>query len=249
MRLINLILGAALIAALFLTACEPKKVKQIAVVYDQSKSKIDGCACLAGLLHKTLQENSSDGVKINFFKLGEPTTGFEPKLVEVYELPKNHRKTEAKGATVEKMKTILTDFQTKCRNIERSNDTPLVQAVSKVVEFLKQNGCNQELGCKVFIQSDLQESVEKPLITKNSKSSTNETKFDNSGIEIAFLGVSEVEEKNASNQKEINQKISNAKSRNELKNFWKQSFLDQNLVSFFDFCTFEVPTEFAIKKE
>lgn len=39
--------AAALTAAFVGTSCEVKKTKQIAIVYDQSKSKIDGCDCLA----------------------------------------------------------------------------------------------------------------------------------------------------------------------------------------------------------
>ena len=139
--------AAVLTAALIGASCEAKKTKQIAIVYDQSKSKIDGCDCLAGVLEKTLKENSNTGAKITFFKLGEPATGFEPKVVAVYDFAKNRRITEGKSGTIEKTKEIVADFQTKCHGIERTNDTPLAQAIAKIIGFLKQNGCDETLGC------------------------------------------------------------------------------------------------------
>ena len=56
--------AAALTAAIFGAACETKKTKQIGILYDQSKSKIDGCDCLAGVLEKTLKSNANTGAKI-----------------------------------------------------------------------------------------------------------------------------------------------------------------------------------------
>jgi hypothetical protein len=250
-NLLTSCLMAAVLTAVFIgIACESKKTKQIAIVYDQSKSKIDGCDCLAGVLEKTLKNNSNSGAKITFFKLGEPGTGFEPKVVEVYDFPKNRRITEGKSGTVEKMKEIIADFQTKCRGLERTNDTPLAQALSKITGFLKQNGCDENLGCQIILQTDLQESIQTVPQQKTAKQiSTNEVKFDNTGITVAFYGVAEVEEKTSKNSKEINKIISNAKLRDELKEVWRQKFVDQNLVKFFDFCTFESSPELVTKKE
>jgi hypothetical protein len=138
LNLLKKCLMAAAMTAVFVGAsCEPKKTKQIAIVYDQSKSKIDGCDCLAGVLEKTLKNNSNGGAKITFFKLGEASTGFEPKVVEVYDLPKNRRITEGKAGTIEKTKEIVADFQTNCHSIERTNDTPLMQALSKIGSVIK----------------------------------------------------------------------------------------------------------------
>jgi hypothetical protein len=242
--------AAALTAAVTGIACESKRTKQIAVLYDQSKSKIDGCDCLAGVLEKTLKDNSNNGAKITFFKLGEPTTGFEPKVVEVYDFPKNRRVTEGKSGSVEKTKEIVADFQTKCRGIARTDDTPLNQGISKVIGFLKQNGCDEKLGCQAIVQTDLQESVPKVSQQKTIKQiSNNEIKLDNVGIAVTFYGVAEVQENASKNPKELDKIISNARSRDTLKNVWKQKFVDPNLIRFFDFCAFESSPEIATKKE
>jgi hypothetical protein len=241
---------AALTATLFGISCEPKKTKQIAIVYDPSKSKIEGCDCLAGVLEKTLESVSNSGAKIIFFKLGDLTTGFEPKVVNVYELPKNRRVTEGKAGTVERTKEIVADFRMKCHEIERTNDTPLMQALSKVIGFLKQNGCDENLACQIILQTDLQESIQNAPQEKVIEKITNEgTQFDNSGITVSFYGVSEVEENVSKNPKEINKIVLNARSRVELKNVWKQKFVDPNLVKFFDFCTFESSPELMTKKD
>lgn len=244
------LMAAALTATFFGISCEPKKTKQIAIVYDPSKSKVDGCDCLAGVLEKTLENISSSGAKITFFKLGELTTGFEPQVVEIYELQKNRRVTEGKAGTIEKTKEIVSDFQTKCHGIERTNDTPLMQALSKVVGFLKQNGCDENLGCQVIVQTDLQESIQNAPQEKMIEKLTNEgTQLDNSGIVVSFYGVSEVKESVSKNSKEIKKIISNAKSRDELKNVWKQKFVAPSLVEFFDFCTFESSPQSISKKD
>jgi hypothetical protein len=244
------LMAAALTAAFIGVSCETKKTKQIALLYDQSKSKIDGCDCLTGVLEKTLKDNSSTGAKITFFKLGELNTGFEPKVVAVYDLQKNRRVTEGKSEAIEKQKEIIADFQTKCRSIARTDDTPLAQAISKIVSFLKQNGCDEKLGCQAIVQTDLQESVPNVSQQKTIEQiSNNEIKFDNVGIAVTFYGVAEVEENASKTPKEINKIISNAKSRDTLKNVWKQKFVDQNLIRFFDFCTFESSPEIVTKQE
>lgn len=242
--------AAALTAALVGISCGTKKTKQIAILYDQSKSKIDGCDCLAGVLEKTLKDNSNGGARITFFKLGEPSTGFEPKVVEVYDFPKNRRVTEGKSGSVEKTREIVTDFQTKCRNIARTDDTPLEQAVSKIVGFLKQNGCDETLGCQAIVQTDLQESIQNAPQQKAAKQiSNNEIKFDNAGIAVAFYGVAEVEEKTSKNPNEINKILTNAKTRDELKEVWKQKFAAPDSIKFFDFCTFDSSPELMTKKK
>lgn len=250
LNLLKKCLMAAAMTAVFVgVSCEPKKTKQIAIVYDQSKSKIDGCDCLAGVLEKTLKNNSNGGAKITFFRLGEASTGFEPKVVEVYDLPKNRRITEGKSGTIEKTKEIVADFQTKCHGIERTNDTPLMQALSKIVGFLKQNGCDEKLGCQVIVQTDLQESIQNASQQKMVEKISNEKiQFDNSGITVAFYGVSEVEENVSKNEKDINKIISNAKLRDDLKDVWKSKFIAPDNVRFFDFCTFESP-ELITKKD
>lgn len=192
------------------------------------------------MLEKTLKNDANGGAKITFFKLGEPTTGFEPRVVEVYDFPKNRRVTEGKAGAIEKTKEIVADFQTKCHDIERTDDTPLMQALSKVVGFLKQNGCDEKLGCQVIVQTDLQESIQNaPQQEMVEKILNQETRFDNSGILVTFYGVAEVEENVSKKPKEINKIISNVKLRDDLKDVWKQKFIAPDFVKFFDFCTFE----------
>jgi len=243
------LMAVALTAAFIGISCEVKKTKQIVLLYDQSKSKIDGCDCLSGVLEKTLTNNSSTGARITFFKLGELSTGFEPKVAAVYDLPKNRRVTEGKSEAIEKQKQIISDFQTKCRGIARTDDTPLEQAISTIISFLKQNGCDEKLGCQAIVQTDLQESVPNVSQQKTIEQvSNNEVKFDNLGIAVAFYGVAEVEEKVSKNPKELNKIIANAKSRNALKNVWKQKFVDPSLIKFFDFCTSETLPEIVKSK-
>lgn len=209
--------------------------KRIAFVLDQSKSKIDGCDCLAEKFREQILAQDNAGATIYFLKLGTNERGYEPTLITSYDIPKNRRILEGRSKTERKKEEIVEDFRIKCREIERTDDTPLYQSIKRTLEFLKTKGCKPGAECEIYLQTDLAETIEpiQQIAKKDSPRKTAQSSvrtLDNNGIKIRFIGFAEIVSKKVGKSK------NDFKDREHWREIWQNLFTKPELIEFSPLC-------------
>jgi hypothetical protein len=165
-------------------------------IYDQSTSKINGCTCLTQEARKLVNNVKLNKEIISLYALGTPESGYKPKPIASYEIPKNDSVYKDRTKEKEQIENLIADLENKCKAIPRTDTTPLFQAVNTAVEQLKRK-CSPQSRCSIFVQTDLEESIEPQVLdafktVKGGKEPLNLKSIDNTGIFITFAGVSEL---------------------------------------------------------
>lgn len=170
-----------------------------AYLYDQSKSKIDGCSCLKEQARRQMDDPEAAGAKLLFFVLGTRESGYQPKVIATYEVPESHKVLDGRDEPARKKESILLDLEKKCQAVTRTDETPLFQGVKAVIEQMRAEGCvDAKSGCSLFAQTDLEDTVtlNRPVASGTEAKRASEVKvpekIDNTGISVTFSGVSEM---------------------------------------------------------
>lgn len=211
------------------------------LIYDQSNSKIDGCVCLKQEARSKISNARFNKEIISFYALGTAETGYKPKPVASYEIPKNDSVYKDKDKEKEQIENLLTDLESKCKSIPRTDVTPLFQAMNTAVEQLKKK-CSVESKCSIYAQTDLEESIDPQLLaafkaSKSGKESVNLKTIDNSAILITFAGISELVVSQVKQQKNKDKALDKMRDGETWQKLWMQTFTQSNLIEFKPICS------------
>lgn len=214
-------------------------------IYDQSNSKIDGCACLTQEARRLVNNVKLNKEIISLYALGTAESGYKPKPIASFEIPKSDSVYKDRAKEKEQIENLITDLENKCKSIPRTNMTPLFQAVNTAVEQLKRK-CSPKSGCSIFVQTDLEESIEPELLNafktvKGGKEPLNLKSIDNAGIFIAFAGISElvVSPKKNTDGKDKNKdnSLDKMKDAEIWQKLWTRIFTHTDLIDFRPICS------------
>jgi hypothetical protein len=219
-------------------------VPQHAILYDQSKSKIDGCSCLKGHAGKLIEQAKGRGELLTLFALGAEANGYQPKIVDTFPIPKNDSALGDKSKAKVAVEAFLSAVETACKGIPPSDRTPLHQGVKTILEQLRTT-CTPDAACTLYVQSDMEEDVSPTILdafkARKAGVEPDVPRLDNEGISVTFAGVSEIvvsptkgkKAKGAGKDKAL-QKLDEAPI---WKSFWTRIFTRPELVSFQPLCT------------
>lgn len=213
-----------------------------ALLYDQSKSKIDGCSCLKNYARQLVKDATKRDEVVTLYSLGTEAEGYQPRLMGTFLIPKDDSPLDDRSKAEGAVENFLNAVETKCKEIPRSNRTPLFQGVKTVLEQLRTN-CSKESRCSLYVQSDLEEDVSPEFldafkIEKSGETASDTERFDNEGIPVVFAGTAEIvvspsnSKKSGSRDKAI-QKLNDGQV---WKRLWSRSFTNAALVRFQPIC-------------
>lgn len=217
------------------------------VLYDQSKSKVDGCSCLKEQARRILERSEAAGSTLMFFALGTPQSGYQPRLLATYKVPVSIKALERQSHIDQEKSRILNDLGSKCQAVPRSDVTPLFQGMKVVIEQMKSAGCRPGARCALIAQTDLEETVDSKVLQafRGGHSKSNETTqpevLDNQGIEVVFSGVSEVVVSDAGGRRDAAKKLKDEATKKlnngaKWQKIWVDIFSDRSLLRFEPMC-------------
>lgn len=216
-------------------------VTERAMIYDQSKSKIDGCSCLKNYARKLVKEASKRDEMATIYSLGTEADGYQPKLVATFVIPNDASPLDDRSKSEAAVEDFLRDVETKCREIPRSNKTPLFQGVKTVLEQLRTH-CTGTSRCSLYVQSDLEEDVSPEFIEafkqeKNGETASDLERFDNTGIPVVFAGTAEIVVSTSNTKKTQKDRAIKKLNDGEVwKRLWSRSFTNSGQVTFQPIC-------------
>jgi hypothetical protein len=212
-----------------------------AILYDQSKSKIDGCSCLKNYARQLVREATKRDEKVTLYSLGTEANGYQPMLIDAFSIPKDDSPLGDRSKAAAAVENFLNTLEAKCKGIARSDKTPLVQGVATILEQLRSN-CSPSSHCSLYVQTDLEEDVSPTFleafkVEKSGKTASNLERYNNAGIPVIFAGTAEVivptrNIKKTGKDKAL-QKLNNGPI---WRNLWSRSFTEPELVSFQPIC-------------
>jgi hypothetical protein len=215
----------------------------VEIVRDRSDSILSDCNSTASLGKKALADpHMTKGSTVSISFTGDETTAFEPVQGATYEFPVVRKVMDGRGETDKKQEGMLADLRSKCEAAKQTTASPILLATKRAVENLKSKGCGPNSNCTVYVQTDLQETVYKPL--KEALRGANKGKetlsgiIDNTGINVVMCGSAETTGLTTDSGGKTRQMTANRdpKSADLLRQVWTNVFTDRQLVSFPPYC-------------
>lgn len=175
-------------------ATRTEAVPQYEIVEDSSRSHLSGCESLLGLAEQVLQhESSSPTSQLTILVTGDHATASEPRRVAKYTIPRTRKAIEGRGAGLRREQEVLADLHKKCQSLRSTDISPIFLAIKEALADLRAQGCNRSSGCKLYVDSDGEENVDKDI-----KQALNDgararhslpARADNTGIQVIFCGL------------------------------------------------------------
>jgi hypothetical protein len=212
-----------------------------ALLYDQSKSKIDGCSCLKNYARQLVKDATRRDEKVTLYSLGTEADGYQPKFIDTFTIPKDDSPLGDRSKEEGVVENFLNTIETKCKGIPRSNRTPLVQGVKTILEQLHSK-CSPTSLCSLYIQSDLEDDVSPDFLEafkleKNGKQASNLERFDNAGISVTFAGTAEIVVTAGNTKKSGKDRALRKLNDGPVwKSLWSRSFTRPELLTFQPIC-------------
>jgi hypothetical protein len=216
---------------------------QFAIIVDPSLSHPESCDSLLGLADQVLH---SDGISrdstLTVFVLGDASTANEPWRLGRYSIPVTRRVLEGKTSNQQRLNELLADIRHKCGEIRRTNISPIFIGVKQVVGDLHAHECKESSHCRVFVDSDLEENVETPIMSALDRTGKTILKLpeplDNHGIEVSFCGLAVTTGRIVNPQgKETRRALPRDPGRDDrLRQVWRSLFTQPELVRFESYC-------------
>jgi hypothetical protein len=215
-------------------------IQRHALLYDQSRSKIDGCECLGNEAARLFHSAKTRGEIVDLYTLGTADNGYQAKFVASFPIPEHASLLGDRLQTAKVIDEWTKSIVSECRKIPRTNKTPLVVAVKIVLEQLRSK-CSPQSFCSLFIQSDLEDDVSPEFAKAVKAEETGRTiptpTFDNTGIKVTFSGTSEIvttlNKGQRSNKRRVFELLNGAEAR---KNVWLRMFTSPHLITFQPVC-------------
>lgn len=175
-------------------ATRTQPVPQYEIVEDRSGSHPHGCSSLLGLAERVVQdEPAASRSQLTVLITGDGTTGNEPLRLAKYAIPKTRKAIEGRAAALRRQRELLADLSQKCESVRRTNVSPVFMAIVEALADLHAQGCKQNSGCRLYIDSDGEENVNKSmrdaLRGTMRGGQTLHNSLDNSDLQVTFCGL------------------------------------------------------------
>ena len=207
-----------------------------AIIFDNSDSVPNNIHSRLGLVNLALRQKLSRGTMLTIMVSGDLRSQDEPRAIGRYQIPTSNRIFDGKNAIAQKREEILADLRGRFHDlpVQRS---PIFLAVKRGIEVLRSDGCISNSQCRLFVQTDGEETAEESL--KSAIASRDDTKsgsgvLHNEGITIAFCGLSETTGR--PDKRGNPPPVHDAIRVNRIQKVWLSLFTGPELVSFAPFC-------------
>ena len=214
-----------------------------ALLLDVSDSAKNVCNSVRGNVKRALDTSSTgEGYTLDMFITGDQQTANEPTLIKRLQLTPRRRVLEGQEAAKKLQDDFLAEVDARCHNLEMTQVTPILLAIKGVVEHLRAAGCDSNTGCRLWVQSDLEETVDREIREALKSSSKSERSFapsiNNEGIRVNICGLSETNGQTKGGNGKPRQLTRSRDSRHteHVREVWKQLFTHPDLVTFEPFC-------------
>ena len=234
-------------------ATRTQPVPQYGILGARSGSHPDGCSSLLGLAEQIVQEEPvTVNSQLTVFVTGDRATANEPIRLAKYPIPRTRKAIEGRAAGVQRQQDLLADLLQKCQSVRTSAISPIFLGIVEALADLRAQGCNQNSGCKLYIDSDGEENVNREIRQALSGAPRSRRTLpapaDNSGIHVTFCGLA-VTTDGAVQPSQAPSMILQDHSREDRQRIWESLFTVPGLVSFAPYCpTRWVRPEEAVEK-
>jgi hypothetical protein len=215
----------------------------VEIVRDRSDSILSDCNSTTSLGKRAFTDaHMSKGSTVSISFTGDETTAFEPIAGATYDFPVVRKVMDGQSEAAKKQEGMLADLRSKCEAAKRTTVSPILLATKRAVENLKSKGCGPDSNCTVYVQTDLQETVYKPL--KEALKGTNNVReklsglIDNTGINVVMCGSAETTGLTTDSAGKVHQMTPNRdpKSADLLREVWTNVFSERERISFPPYC-------------
>jgi hypothetical protein len=226
-----------------IVAMKTHEVPHFEIVIDPSLSHPQSCESLLGLAQRALQSEAvSRDSTLTVLVLGDTATANEPWQLGRYSLPVTRRVLKGRTVNLRRQEELLSDIQHKCEAIHHTSISPIFLGIKEAVVDLRTRGCKESSRCQIFVDSDLEENVERSI--KESLDRSRDTKLilpaplDNQGIEVSFCGVAVTTPWTIDPSGKKTQRILSRDPDREdrLQQVWRSLFTQSELVRFEPYC-------------
>jgi hypothetical protein len=175
-------------------ATRTQAVPQYEIVEDVSRSHRNGCSALLGLAEQVLQhEPASPTSELTVLVMGNHATANEPLQLAKYSIPRIRKVIEGRGAGLRRQQELLTDLQERCQRLRSTDVSPIFLGIKEALADLHAQGCNRGSGCKLYVDSDGEENVDRDIrqsLDDDQRAHHSlPARADNTGIQVIFCGL------------------------------------------------------------
>lgn len=226
-----------------LRTSDPSQIAHSVIVRDRSDSVKSGCDCTAALVKRSFVDaNAGSGSTIVVTVTGDAASAGEPKLLTSGQVPTTRQALEGREAIPKLRAKMADDIKAACNKQPHTTVSPIFIAVKRAVEHLRALGCGKSSECKVFVQSDLEETSDSQI--KAAINSTGDNKVplpepvNNDGIKIIISGVAETagESAGAGTAKRPLTPLHNPQRADQIHEVWSKLFTNPERLTFEPYC-------------
>lgn len=216
---------------------------QFEIVDDPSGSHGPVCTSLQGLAARVLGlPGATSQSTLTVLFLGDQSTANEPRRIGSYPIPTIRRVAEGRNEIARQRGKLLANIQNKCKSVRQTNISPIFLGVKQAVADLRAEGCRAGSGCRLYVDSDLEENVETSIKRSIHISSGGAPSMppliDNAGITVAFCGTAVVVSHITSPPGRDGGTVAprNAGQEDRFRRVWRGLFDQQEGVTFAPYC-------------
>ncbi len=175
-------------------AVKTQETPHFEIVEDPSLSHKQGCESLLGLVEQVLSaDGASPGSTLTILVLGDKATANEPWELGRYSVARTRKVLEGRRANLRRRRDVLRDVLGKCQAVPPTNVSPIFLGVKQALADLRAKGCSETTHCKLFVDSDLEDNVERSiregLTRRGGKADILQSPLDNEGIDVTSCGL------------------------------------------------------------
>lgn len=217
-------------------------VDHFAILEDPSTSYTGECEAAIGSAEAVLRSpGASPRSKLIFLALGDGLTANEPRELGKYDLPVSRKVIEGGRAKERHEAALLEKISRACRSVRPTAISPIFLGVKQALADLKSAGCAKGSGCKLWVNSDLEENVEPGIRSRLSRAGGRgplPAALDNEGIGVTFCGYASTAGRVLGpTGKEIRRFGARSPGREDrMQTVWRSLFVNAEHVTFEPYC-------------
>jgi hypothetical protein len=217
-------------------------VNHFAILEDPSASYTGECEAAIGSAEEVLRSPAaSPRSKLIFLALGDGLTANEPQEVGKYDLPISRKVIEGGKAKERHEAVLLEKISRACRSVRPTAISPIFLGVRQALADLKAAGCAKGSGCKLWVNSDLEENVEPSIRSRLSRAGGRGSlpaALDNEGIGVTFCGYASTAGRAVDPTGNGIRRFGarNPEREDRMQNIWRSLFVNAERVTFEPYC-------------
>ncbi len=218
-----------------------QQVPHYEIVEDRSGSHPDGCSSLLGLAEQIMQkEPATSKSQLTILVIGDGTSANEPLRLAKYSIPRTSKAIEGLGANRRRQQELLADLLHKCQSLRSTTVSPIFLAIVEGLADLRAQGCAQNSGCKLYVDSDGEENVDrrirKALSGAPKPPQILPTPANNNGIPVTFCGLAVTATGAIDASRPLTTLVRDPGREDRMQRTWQSLFTVPGLVNFKPYC-------------